>query len=259
MASFLQKLWGRKAEGTTTQPEELRSLASLGTDMHSHLLPGLDDGAETMEQAVELVRSMQALGYHKLVLTPHVMGDFYRNTPEGIGAALHQLQQAAQTAGITGVTLESAAEYYLDEWFGQKLADGEPLLSFGGARRCVLVETSYINEPFNFQQTIFELQAAGYQPVLAHPERYTYLYGRFEELEKIRETGVWLQLNLNSLTGYYSTGARRVAEKLIDAGLVDLVGSDAHHLKHLENIRTKVLPSDYLRKLLALPLMNTSL
>lgn len=258
MVSFLQKLWGRKAEGTA-QAAELRTLASLGTDMHSHLLPGLDDGAETVEQGVELVRTMQALGYRKLVLTPHVMGDFYRNTPEGIRQALAVLQQATAAAGITGVELEYAAEYYLDEWFAQKLANSEPLLSFGGSRRCVLIETSYINEPFNFQQTVFELQAAGYQPVLAHPERYTYLYGRFEELEKIRETGVWLQLNLNSLAGYYSAGAKRVAEKLVDQALVDLVGSDAHHSKHLENIRTKVLPSDYLQKLLALPLLNNSL
>ena len=251
--SFLQKLFGRAAAPETP------SLAVLGVDMHSHLLPGLDDGAETLEQSLELLRGLRELGYHKLVMTPHVMGDFYRNTPEGIRSALAALRQAAAEAGLGDVQLECAAEYYLDESFAVRLERNEELLSFGGAQRLVLVETSYINEPFNLTETVFKLKAAGYQPVLAHPERYTYLYGRFEELVRIREEGVLLQVNLNSLIGYYSAGAKRVAEKLIDAGLVDLLGTDAHNLKHLENIRTKVLASSYLPKALALPLLNTSL
>ena len=234
-------------------------LAALGTDMHSHLLPGLDDGAETVEHSVELLRQLQALGYRKLIMTPHIMGDFYRNTPEGIRGALAALRKAAAAAGITGMELDCAAEYYLDESFGRRLEENEPLLTFGGEQRLVLFETSYINEPFNLTETIFNLQAAGYQPVLAHPERYTYLYGRFEELAQIREQGVLLQVNLNSLTGYYSAGAKRVAEKLIDAGLVDLLGTDTHHLKHLDTLRTKVLISPYLAKALALPLLNNTL
>lgn len=251
--SFLQKLFGRASAPETP------SLAVLGVDMHSHLLPGLDDGAETLEQSLELLRGLRELGYHKLVLTPHVMGDFYRNTPEGIRSALAVLRQAAAQAGLGDVQLECAAEYYLDESFAARLERNEELLSFGGAQRLVLVETSYINEPFNLTETVFKLKASGYQPVLAHPERYTYLYGRFEDLVRIREEGVLLQVNLNSLIGYYSAGAKRVAEKLIDAGLVDLLGTDAHNLKHLENIRTKVLASSYLPKALALPLLNTSL
>ncbi|AHJ99268.1 tyrosine-protein phosphatase [Hymenobacter swuensis] len=251
--SFLQKLFGRAAAPETP------SLAVLGVDMHSHLLPGLDDGAETLEQSLELLRGLRELGYHKLVMTPHVMGDFYRNTPEGIRNALAALRQAAAQAGLGDVQLECAAEYYLDESFAARLERNEELLSFGGTQRLVLIETSYINEPFNLTETVFKLKAAGYQPVLAHPERYTYLYGRFEDLVRIREEGVLLQVNLNSLIGYYSAGAKRVAEKLIDAGLVDLLGTDAHNLKHLENIRTKVLASSYLSKALALPLLNTSL
>lgn len=252
--SFLQRIFRRAEVGPI-----LSSLDVLGIDMHSHLLPGLDDGAETMEQSVELLRGLRALGYHKLVMTPHVMGDFYRNTPEGIRGALHALRQAAAEAGLGDVVLECAAEYYLDESFAARLERDEDLLSFGGAQRLVLVETSYINEPFNFAETMFKLKSAGYQPVLAHPERYTYLYGRFEELVRIRESGVLLQVNLNSLIGYYSAGAKRVAEKLVDGGLVDLLGTDTHNLKHLENIRTKVLASSYLPKALALPLLNNTL
>ncbi|PJJ54578.1 tyrosine-protein phosphatase YwqE [Hymenobacter chitinivorans DSM 11115] len=252
MASFFQRLFGSSPASTAT-------LASLEVDMHSHLLPGLDDGAETVEQSVELLRALRALGYRKLVMTPHIMGDFYKNTPEGVRAALKQLQDAATAAGITDVTLECAAEYYLDEWLQQKIESKEPLLSFGGDKRYVLFETSYINEPFNFAETVFNLKSAGYQPVLAHPERYTYFYGRFEDLAKVRENGVLLQLNLNSLAGYYSAGAKRVAEKLIDAGLVDLVGTDAHNLKHTDTLLQKVLPTPYLQKVLALPLLNNSL
>ena len=252
--SFFQKLFGRGSA-----PLASASLGALGTDMHSHLLPGLDDGAETLEQSVELLRQLQALGYRKLIMTPHIMGDFYRNTPEGIRGALAALRQAAAAAGISGVELECAAEYYLDESFGQRLEREEELLTFGGEQRLVLVETSYINEPFNLAETIFNLKAAGYQPVLAHPERYTYLYGRFEELVRIRQEGVLLQVNLNSITGYYSAGAKRVAEKLIDGGMVDLLGTDTHHVKHLDTLRTKVLTSPYLAKVLLLPLLNNRL
>lgn len=251
MASLLQKLFGRRTSVTEF------ALAELGADMHSHLLPGLDDGAESVEESVELLRAMEALGYRKLVMTPHIMGDFYRNTPEEVHAALGKLKVAAAKAGC-GLELACAAEYYLDESLTRKLAAGEQLLSFGDEKRYLLFETSYINEPFNLQEAVFELKAAGYQPVLAHPERYTYLYGRFAELEKIRESGVLLQLNLNSLVGYYSSGAKRVAEKLIDAGMVDFAGTDAHNLKHTNSLQ-RVLQSEYLGKLLRLPLLNREL
>ncbi|RFP67055.1 capsular biosynthesis protein [Hymenobacter lapidiphilus] len=252
--SFLSKLFGASESSA-----DAASLVALEVDMHSHLLPGLDDGAETPEQALELLRQLQALGYRKLIMTPHVMGDFYRNTPEGIRGALAALKTAAARAGIMGLELDCAAEYYLDEYFGRRLEQQEPLLTFGGARRLLLFETSYINEPFNLNESIFNMQAAGYQPVLAHPERYTYLYGRFEELERLRKQGVMLQVNLNSLAGYYSSGAKRVAEKLIDAGLVDMLGTDTHHSKHLDTLRTKTLATPYLAKALALPLLNNTL
>jgi len=256
VASFFQKLFGRSA---APAPADALALATLGTDMHSHLLPGLDDGAETVEQSVELLLAMQRLGYRKLIMTPHIMGDFYKNTPTGIRAALARLREAATAAGVLDMEMDCAAEYYLDEWFQQKLDAAEPLLSFGGDKKYVLFETSYINEPFNFRETVFNLKSAGYQPVLAHPERYTYFYGRFQDLEQVRQDGVLLQLNLNSLCGYYSAGARKIAERLVDGGLVDMVGTDAHNLKHTETLRHKVLPTPYLKKVLALPLLNNSL
>jgi protein-tyrosine phosphatase len=257
MASFWRKLFGSDEQAAGPS---LDSLAVLGADMHSHLLPGLDDGAETLEHSIGLLQALRAIGYRKLVMTPHIMGDFYKNTPEGIRAALAQLREAAAAAGIVDVELDCAAEYYLDEFLGQKLTDGTEMLTFGGDKRYLLFETSYMNEPLNLLEIVFELQAQGYTPVLAHPERYTYLYGRFSEIEKLREKhGIRMQLNLNSLAGYYSPAAQKVAEQLIDGALVDFVGTDTHHLRHTDTLLRKTMRSPYLEKLLKLPLLNSSL
>lgn len=256
MVSLLQKWFGGKPASTQSATQ---GFSVLETDMHSHVLPGLDDGAENLTQSIELLRGLRALGYRKLVMTPHVMGDFYKNTPEGIKAALAAVQHAATEAGIRDIELQCAAEYYLDEWFGQRLDRDDDLLTFGSEKRYLLFETSYINEPFNLAETVFRLQSMGYQPVLAHPERYTYLYGRFDDLKRIRDNGALLQLNLNSLAGYYSSGAKRVAEKLVDAQMVDMVGTDAHNIKHVNMLRDKTLSIEYLRKVLELPLLNNTL
>ena len=256
MSSFWQRLFGGVAPTAVAVP----TLAGLGADMHSHLLPGLDDGAETVEHSLDLLRALRDLGFRKLIMTPHIMGDFYKNTPEGIRAALEQLRAAAAAAGLGDVELDCAAEYYLDEFLGHKLADGTEMLTFGGDKRYLLFETSYMNEPLNLFETIFELKAQGYRPVLAHPERYTYLYGRFGEIEKLRQDhGVLLQVNLNSLAGYYSPAAKKVAEQLIDGGLVDFVGTDTHHLRHTDTLLRRTLPQPHMEKLLRLPLLNNTL
>jgi protein-tyrosine phosphatase len=261
MASFWQRLFGGGANAASAATVSVpATLAILGTDMHSHLLPGLDDGAETVAHSLDLLRALRALGYRKLVMTPHVMGDFYKNTPEGIRAALELLRAEASAVGLGDVALECAAEYYLDEFLGRKLADGTEMLTFGGEKRYLLFETSYMNEPLNFYETVFELKAQGYRPVLAHPERYTYLYGRFADIEKMRrEYDILLQVNLNSLAGYYSPAAKKVAEQLVDAGLVDFVGTDAHHLRHTDTLLKRTLPQPHLEKLLKLPLLNNTL
>ena len=228
--------------------------------MHSHLLPGLDDGAETVEHSLDLLRALRELGFRKLIMTPHIMGDFYKNTPESIRAALEQLRAAATAAGLGDVELDCAAEYYLDEFLGHKLADGTEMLTFGGDKRYLLFETSYMNEPLNLFETIFKLKAQGYRPVLAHPERYTYLYGRFGEIEKLRQDhGVLLQVNLNSLAGYYSPAAKKVAEQLVDGGLVDFVGTDTHHLRHTDTLLRRTLSQPHMAKLRQLPLLNNTL
>lgn len=235
--------------------ETAQPFAAVAVDMHSHILPALDDGADTLENSLEMVAGLIQLGFRKLIMTPHIMGDFYRNTPANIREKLAVLQAAVQEKGWP-IELACAAEYYLDEWFLDKVKADEPLLSFG--ENYVLVETSYINEPLNFKEIIFTLKAAGYMPVLAHPERYTYLYNRFEELLKMHELGILFQININALSGYYSEAARKVAEKLIDLKLVSFIGTDAHHLRHLQSL-PKAAATSYFKKVLALPLHNPQL
>lgn len=251
MVSFFRKIFGGNEQVAPA------SLAALGADMHSHVLPGLDDGAETLEKSLELVEALMAKGYTKLIMTPHIMGDFYKNTPEGIREKLNLLQAAVHEKGWN-IQLEFAAEYYLDEWFVRRLEDNEPLLTFGGDKKYLLFETSYINEPSFLKAVVFEMLSAGYKPVLAHPERYTYLYSKFDELKTLHEAGVLMQLNLNSLGGYYSEGAKRVAEKLIDAKMVHLVGTDTHSMKHIHFMQ-KAVSSKYFGKLMQLPLLNPQL
>jgi tyrosine-protein phosphatase YwqE len=250
MPSFFQKIFGSKETASNVV-----SLAALKADMHSHILPGLDDGAETLEKSLGLVEKMVAVGYKKLIMTPHIMGDFYKNTPEGITEKLELLKAAVKEKNWE-IELACAAEYYLDEWFVRRLENNDALLTFG--KNYLLFETSYINEPSFLKSIVFDMLAAGYKPVLAHPERYTYLYGKFSELETLKEAGVLMQLNLNSLGGYYSEGAKKVAEKLVDAKIVDMVGTDAHSMKHL-NFLSKAIASKHFPKLMQLPLLNSEL
>ena len=228
-------------------------LARLGTDVHSHLIPGIDDGAATMDHSLGMINRFAELGYTKLITTPHVMSDLYRNTPEIILAGLESLRSAVSDAGID-IQIYAAAEYYFDEQLFHKIDDGK-LLTFGES--CVLFEFAFNQEPIRVDELIFSLQSKGYQPVLAHFERYVY-YQNIKPAEELRERGVKIQMNLNSLTGHYGSSVQKQAERLIDAGIVDLAGSDCHRIKHLEILENN-LSKKYFHKLLDLELMNYKL
>ncbi len=210
----------------------LKDFGFLGTDMHAHWLPGLDDGAKTVEDSLHLIRQLVDMGYRKLIATPHVMADFYPNTPSTIMGALEEVRAAVAAAGID-VQLDAAAEYLLDEGFRQKL-HSEELLTLPGKH--VLVEFSFVSAPKNRDALFFELLTKGYRPILAHPERYAYYHSRFEEYRSIAQRGIKLQVNLLSLTGYYGKREKKTAERLIDEGLVDILGTDAHHGRHLREL-----------------------
>jgi len=220
-------------------------LSVLKCDMHSHFVPGIDDGAKSPENSIELIRFFYNQGYKKIITTPHIMGDFYRNTRETIFSGLEKVKHQLKSENIP-VELDAAAEYYVDYEFEKKIGK-ESLLTFG--KNYILIEISYVNQPDNLDRVLFELQTNGYQPILAHPERYPFWFDSIDKFEALANNGVLLQLNINSLTGYYSPQSRKMAEQLIDRQLVRFLGSDCHHTGHLEVIK-QALYAPYLKKLI---------
>jgi tyrosine-protein phosphatase YwqE len=206
----------------------LQSYELLGADMHSHLIPGIDDGVKTTEEAVECVKRYMALGYKKIITTPHIVPGGYNNSPSTILPGRDKVREALQKEGIN-IPFEAAAEYYVDELLSDKIKNKE-LLTFGDNH--VLIEYSYYAKPRNAAEIIFELKSKGYKVILAHPERYPFYYDdKCEQYEEIRDRGVYLQLNMASLLGKYGKGAQIMGMKLVEKGLVDFVGSDLHNDK----------------------------
>lgn len=220
-------------------------LSALGTDIHSHLIPGIDDGSVSIEDSVNLIKGLRDFGYKKLITTPHIMSDFYRNTPEVILKGLDDVRSALKKEQID-VQLEAAAEYYCDMDFEKSIEKGN-LMTFSG--KFILVELSYLNPSENFESVTFKLQMQGLTVVLAHPERYPYWYHSFDKYESLREKGVLLQVNLASMTGHYGTGPKRIAERLIDNNLVDILGTDTHKMSHIDVFK-KALKEPMLHRLL---------
>lgn len=235
--------------------EQKNNTNFLKVDMHSHLLPGIDDGSESMEESIALIKTYADLGFKKLITTPHIMGDFFRNTPEIINGKLQEVKKRLEIEGIK-IELEAAAEYYLDEFFLGKLESGEPLMTFGD--NYLLFETSYLNEPALLRETIFRIASSGYRPVLAHPERYSYMHDSFDKYKDLFDRGVYFQLNVNSLSGYYSRQAQKIAEKLIQNNMVHFAGTDCHGQRHLDTY-IKTMGEKYYRKLEDLNLLNNQL
>lgn len=227
---------------------------SLITDIHSHLLPGLDDGVENFDESITIIKGFKELGYRKLVVTPHVMSDYYRNTVQSIRSKTAELKEILVNQNIE-MEIECAAEYYLDEQFMHKLESEEEILSFGD--RFVLFETSFLNQPAYLFDAIFKMNTSGYKPVMAHPERYLYIHQNQNLITDIADRGVYFQVNLNSLSGYYSLPAKNVANKLINKGMVNFLGSDCHNRIHLEVLRKSIQTKLY-QKALSLDLLNYS-
>ncbi|MBL7743176.1 MAG: histidinol phosphatase [Chitinophagaceae bacterium] len=211
----------------------------LHTDMHSHLLPGIDDGAESLEYSLELIKGMNELGYKKLITTPHVMWDMYKNTHEIIREKLKLVQDAVRHAGID-VEINAAAEYFLDEHVEELLRNKQPLLTISG--NMVLTEFSMAFPSLNIKDLLFEMQMQGYQPVIAHPERYIYLERNKDFYTELKDIGCLFQLNLLSMGGHYGRSVTELANYLIKNGFYNLIGTDLHHFGHLEGLQRFEMP-----------------
>lgn len=221
-------------------------LSVLGTDIHSHFIPGIDDGAQTLQQSLELLTSMAELGYRKVITTPHSMADGYKNSPEIILGGLEKLRAGVRDAGIN-IEVDAAAEYYLDHALEQNVM-AEKVLTFGS--NFLLFELPFIGEPAMLRQVVFQMQTQGYKPVLAHPERYSFWHNEFERFTDLKDRGVMFQLNMVALSGAYGPQTKQLAERMIDAGYYELVGSDCHNMNHVQAIHN-TLTRPYLHKLIA--------
>ena len=226
-------------------------LADLRVDVHSHLIPGIDDGARTMDETMAMLAKFQSLGYKKVITTPHIMSEVYPNNSERIRSGLDLVRENSAKLGLT-IDIEAAAEYYFDETLEFRVKE-KNFMTFGDGY--VLVEFAFHNAPMFEDRLFFEMQMAGYKPVLAHFERYVYFLGSTERVHEFKEKGVRIQMNLNSLTGHYGMDVKKQAERLIDAKLLDFVGTDCHRMDHLMLLQSN-LSNPYFHKLKDLNLTN---
>ena len=208
-------------------------LSFISVDMHSHLLPGLDDGLQEMEQSLAFIKQLQQWGYKKLICTPHILSDLYPNSPETILPRLELVRSALEENKID-VQVEAAAEYMVDAEFENYLNANKPLLTFG--KNLVLIEMSYVAASSNIEQVIFQLRIKGLQPVLAHPERYNYYLGTPDQYDRFIDLGCLLQINLLSLLGYYGEPVKNTAQNLLKKKKISFVGTDMHHENHLKGL-----------------------
>ncbi len=203
-------------------------------DIHSHLLPGIDDGAKDLNHSIELIKKMSSYGIKNFITTPHVLGDVYPNSSEIIKEKLLEVQNELKRQDLDDITISAAAEYMMDEQFTIRLKNNDILTL---KDNYILVEMSYFNAPFNLYDLLFEIQLKGYKPVLAHPERYNFFHHDLTNYHKLKKAGCLFQLNLLSLTPQYGKGVQIISKKLLQENMYDFVGTDTHHSKHLELLK----------------------
>jgi protein-tyrosine phosphatase len=219
-------------------------LSGILTDMHSHLIPGIDDGSPDVATSLELIEGLRDLGYQKFIATPHILWDIFKNSKGTITPAFNELLAGLKEQNIE-LPFRFAAEYFLDYHVDELLEAQTPLLTIKD--NLVLVEFSFVSAPLDLKEKLFALQMAGYQPVLAHPERYTYFARNREVYDELREAGYYFQVNLLSLAGYYGKAPLELATHLVKNKYVDLLGTDLHHSRHLNALQSSPQLTDTIK------------
>ena len=214
------------------------SIAPLRVDIHSHLLPALDEGSKNLEESLELILELKNLGFQKLILTPHIMSGFYSNSPNKIYERLLLLRDYLEERNVD-IEIEAAAEYYLDAFFMKELISKNDLLTFDSeeGKKYLLFETQHLHEPKQLFETIKRIVRKGYTPVLAHPERYNYLQRNRLLVHQLYETGLLFQVNINSFSGYYGAESRELADYLSVAQMISFLGTDCHKQEQIEMLQ----------------------
>tara|TARA_R100001369_G_scaffold92896_1_gene141069 strand:- start:82693 stop:83439 length:747 start_codon:yes stop_codon:yes gene_type:complete len=223
------------------------------TDIHNHILPGIDDGAANLVDSIQLLERYNQMGISSFIATPHVMNDYYPNTRETIENALQNLKlEVNQNPNLSKVQINAAAEYMMDQHF-LDLIKTERLLTL--KENMVLVEMSYFQAPINLNEILFTIQTSGYKPVLAHPERYAFYHSKdLRKYQDLKDRGCYFQLNALSLTTHYGINMQKTAYKLLEAGMIDFIGTDTHRLQHLEKLSNTAIPRknrDFLYKMIS--------
>lgn len=224
------------------------------TDIHCHLVPGIDDGQKHADSAADLVAHEKSWGINHIICTPHITQDTFENTPETIVPAFDKLRSAVKDAGID-IKLDYSAEHRIDGFFMDQMEKGA-IHPF--PNNFLLVENSFVQEGWNLDQTLFDIALKGFRPILAHPERYSYYYDKPQRYEQLHSSGTLFQINLLSLAGYYGKSEKKTAEMLIEKGLVDFVGTDMHNHSHCNAIEAYIGSKDFNRhaKMLQGKLLN---
>lgn len=212
----------------------LKDLLEGSLDIHNHILPGIDDGAASVKDSLELIDQYGKLGVNHLIATPHIMNDYYPNTPATVSKALEEVHAALKEAGKTHVKIKAAAEYMMDHSFIELLENDEILCLH---QNYVLVEMSYFQAPINLNEILFKLQTRKYRPVLAHPERYAYFHSKkLKKYKELKDRGCHFQLNILSLIGHYGSNIQAAAVDLLENNMIDFIGTDTHQIRHLEKL-----------------------
>lgn len=220
----------------------------FSTDIHCHVIPGVDDGSPDAETSVQLVERMADLGLTRIIATPHITDITFPNSAETLNPAQAELDEAMRQHGLTDVTVTHAAENRIDDLFNSNLKAGTVITY---PNNWLLIENSYVQEPWELESLVFDLQVRGYKPILAHPERYLYYHRTPQRYEVLHRT-LPFQVNLLSLAGYYGRDERRMAENLLERGMVDFIGTDTHGMRHLDCLREYLTTRDARRHAAAL-------
>ncbi|MEW7278481.1 CpsB/CapC family capsule biosynthesis tyrosine phosphatase [Aquimarina sp. 2201CG1-2-11] len=217
-------------------------------DIHSHLLPGIDDGVKTAYQSAYILERFENLGVKKIITTPHVMNDIWPNTSQTITSKLSELKEIISSLGIKNIEIQASAEYMMDDLFYKRLKSKDILPIH---KNYILVEMSTFNPPISLNEILFEIKLAGYTPILAHPERYTFYQNDLKKYDELKESGFQFQLNLLSLTGYYGEEIKAFSKKLVNLGYIDYTGTDIHNYHQLE-VLEKGIDFKFIKKITSL-------
>ena len=203
-------------------------------DIHNHILPGIDDGAKDTDESIEILKGFADIGVSKFIATPHIMHNFYPNTPETIQGAHGLLLEALQEKQWLDFRLDIAAEYMIDDNF-ENLLEEDQVLPLG--QDYLLMEMSYLQPPINLEEALVKAVRKGLYPILAHPERYTFFHNNPRRYSQLKGQGILFQLNMLSLSDFYSQESPKVAYKLLEDGLFDYIASDVHNMEQLNAIK----------------------